>query len=91
MVMTSYWPPLVAMSVVTRSRSTFSSSVTHESWMSGFLAVKSSVSFCMRTMSPLLTVAMVMVSACAASANALTEQTPRMNVASLIEFLPGPR
>ena len=60
MVMTSYWPPLVAMSVVTRSRSTFSSSVTQLSWMSGFLAVKSSVSFCMRIMSPLFTVAMVM-------------------------------
>ncbi len=37
MVITSYWPPLVAMSVVTRSRSTFSSSVTHSSWMSGVL------------------------------------------------------
>jgi hypothetical protein len=35
-VITSYWPPLVAMSVVTRSRSTFSSSVTQSSWMSGF-------------------------------------------------------
>ncbi len=58
-VITSYWPPLVAMSVVTRSRSTFSSSVTQFSWMSGFFEVKSSVSFCMRTMSPLLTVAMV--------------------------------
>ncbi len=89
MVITSYWPPLVAMSVVTRSRSTFSSSVTHSSWMSGFLAVKSSVSFCMRIMSPLLTVAMVMVSACAANAKALAEQRPRMSVRSFIKILPN--
>ena len=40
------------------------------SWMSGFLAlVKSSVSFCMRIMSPLLTVAMVSVSANALEAD----------------------
>ena len=61
MVSTSNWPPLVAMSVVTRWRSTFSSSVTHLTAMSGFLAVKSLVSACMRIMSPLLTVAMVRV------------------------------
>ena len=59
MVRTSYWPPLVAMSVVTFWRSTFSSSVTHCRVMSGFMSVKSSVSFCIRIMSPLLTVAMV--------------------------------
>src|SRR5580692_238308 len=61
MVSTSNWPPLVAMSVVTRWRSTFSSSVTHFTVMSGFLAVKSLVSPCMRIMSPLLTVAIVRV------------------------------
>src|SRR6266568_4155241 len=53
------------MSVVTRWRSTFSSSVTHFTVMSGFLAVKSLVSPCMRIMSPLFTVAMVSVSAIA--------------------------
>ena len=61
MVSTSNWPPLVAMSVVTRWRSTFSSSVTHFTVMSGFLAVKSLVSPCMRIMSLLFTVAIVSV------------------------------
>ncbi len=61
MVRTSNWPPLVAMSVVTFWRSTFSSSVTQLSLMSGLALVKSSVSPCMRTMSPLLTVAIVSV------------------------------
>ena len=61
MVSTSNWPPLVAMSVVTRWRSTFSSSVTHFTVMSGFLAVKSLVSPCIRIMSPLFTVAIVRV------------------------------
>src|SRR5262245_26891140 len=66
MVSTSNWPPLVAMSVVTFWRSTFSSSVTHSRSIPGFFALKSSVSFCMRIMSPLLTVAIVsLVSACA--------------------------
>lgn len=88
MVITSYWPPLVAMSVVTRSRSTFSSSVTQLSWMSGFALVKSSVSFCMRTISPLLTVAMVMDSACAANASVLADNKPRVSVRSFIKFLP---
>ena len=88
MVMTSYWPPLVAMSVVTRSRSTFSSSVTQLSLMSGFFGVKSSVSFCMRIMSPLLTVAMVIDSACAANASALAEHRPRMSVSVSSKFLP---
>ena len=50
--------------------------------------VKSSVSFCMRIMSPLLTVAMVMDSACAANASALAEHKPRMSVRSFIKFLP---
>ena len=61
MVRMSNWPPLVAMSVVTFWRSTFSSSVTQLSLMSGLALVKSSVSFCMRIMSPLLTVAIVSV------------------------------
>src|ERR1700722_8869950 len=61
MVSTSNWPPLVAMSVVTRWRRTFSSSVTHLTVMSGFLAVNSFVSPCMRIMSLLFTVATVSV------------------------------
>ncbi len=61
MVITSNWPPLVAMSVVTFWRSTFSSSVTQLSLMSGLALVKSSVSFCIWIMSPLLTVAIVSV------------------------------
>src|ERR1700730_14204923 len=61
MVMMSNWPPLVAISVVTRWRSTFSSSVTHFTVISGFLAVNSPVNACMRIMSGLLTVAMVSV------------------------------
>src|SRR5216683_167066 len=61
MVSTSNWPPLVAMSVVTRWRSTFSSSVTHFTAMSGFLAVKSFVSPCILIMSLLFTVAIVSV------------------------------
>src|ERR1700737_4590472 len=61
MVSTSNWPPLVAISVVTRWRRTFSSSVTHFTVMSGFLAVNSLLSPCIRIMSPLFTVAMVRV------------------------------
>ena len=49
------------MSVVTFWRSSFSSSVTQFSLMSGLALVKSSVSPCIRIMSPLLTVAMVRV------------------------------
>ncbi|MGY4435947.1 ABC-type transport system involved in cytochrome bd biosynthesis fused ATPase/permease subunit [Bradyrhizobium sp. F1.13.1] len=70
MVRTSNWPPLVAMSVVTRWRSTFSSSVTHLTDISGFFLVNSPVSPCMRIMSPLFTVAIVrVVSAIAGTAN----------------------
>src|SRR5439155_21995544 len=61
MVSTSNCPPLVAMSVVTRWRRTFSSSVTHFTVMSGFLAVNSLVNACILIMSPLFTVAMVRV------------------------------
>ena len=57
-VMTSNWPPLVAMSVVTRWRSVPSSSVTHLSLMSGLAFSKKGVSFCISIMWPLLTVAM---------------------------------
>src|ERR1700735_5427937 len=60
-VSTSNWPPLVAMSVVTRWRRTFSSSVTHFTVTSGFLAVNSFDNPCMRIMSPLFTVAIVSV------------------------------
>src|SRR5260370_17332969 len=49
------------MSVVTRWRRTFSSSVTHFTVTSGFLAVNSFVNACMRIMSPLFTVAIVSV------------------------------
>src|SRR3569833_528358 len=61
MVNTSNWPPLVAMSVVTRCRSTISSSVTHFTVMSGLALVNSLVRPCIRIMSPLLTVAIVSV------------------------------
>src|ERR1700736_544709 len=61
MVSTSNWPPLVAISVVTRWRRTFSSSVTHFTVTSGFLAVNSLVNACMRIMSLLFTVAIVSV------------------------------
>ena len=59
MVSTSNEPPLVAMSVVTRWRSTFSSSTTQSSLMSGLAFSKALESFCMTIMSPLFTVAMV--------------------------------
>src|SRR5918994_4797998 len=68
MVMTSNWPPPVAMSVVTRWRSTFSSSTTHWSWMSGCASSNWLESSCMMIMSPLLTVAIVTVSAAAGPA-----------------------
>src|SRR3979411_1911332 len=61
MVSTSNCPPLVAISVVTRWRRTFSSSVTHFTVTSGFLAVNSPDNACMRIMSGLFTVAMVSV------------------------------
>ena len=77
MVSTSNWPALVAMSVVTFWRSTFSSSVTQLSLMSGFALVKSPVSPCIRTMSLLLTVAMVsVVSAYAGSAKLASATAP---------------
>ena len=62
--MTSNWPPLVAMSVVTRWRSTFSSSTTQFSLLP-VAASHFGASFCMMIMSALLTVAMVNSSACA--------------------------
>ena len=76
MVMTSYWPPWVAMSVVTRSRRMFSSSVTQFTVMSGCGALNSSVRPCIRIMSPLFTVAMVMLCASAAAANARADAAP---------------
>ena len=90
-VSTSNWPPLVAMSVVTRWRSTFSSSVTHFSVMSGFFAVNRSVSFCIRIMSPLLTVAMVSVVSASAGTDSdrMAAPTRAPNVAS--RLLPGSR
>src|SRR6266704_1017628 len=64
------------MSVVTRWRSTFSSSVTHLTVMSGFLAVKSLVRPCMRIMSPLFTVPMVNV-VCASDGAATANKTAK--------------
>ncbi len=61
MVNTSNWPALVAMSVVTRWRSTFSSSTTQRRWMSLCSCSNCDDSFCITTMSPLFTVAMVIV------------------------------
>ncbi len=90
MVNTSNWPPLVAMSVVTFWRSTFSSSVTQLSLMSGLALVKSSVSFCMRIMSPLLTVAMVnVVSARAGSDKPASATAPiRLFTSTFIAYPP---
>ena len=65
----SNWPPLVAMSVVTRWRSTFSSS-TVQLILLPVCCSHLGDSFCMMIMSALLTVAMVMVSAEAALAAA---------------------
>src|SRR3954464_8775359 len=87
MVMMSYWPPLVVMSVVTFWRNTFSSIVTHCSWMSGLALVKSSVSFCMRIMSLLFTVAMVRVSADADDASAM-RNAPAITGTNFMDVLP---
>src|SRR5712671_4224482 len=76
MVRMSNWPPLVAISVVTRWRSTFSSSVTHLTLMSGFLAVNWLVRPCMRIMSLLLTVAMVNVVWAKTGTATRTDRTP---------------
>src|SRR5438046_9895426 len=57
--------------------------VTQFSAMSGFFLVKSSVSFCMRIISPLLTVAIVsLVSAMAPDNKATAANAPRELVAS---------
>lgn len=72
-VITSNWPPLVAMSVVTRWRSMPSSSVTHLSVMPGWACSKRAESFCISIMWPLFTVAITSsVSACAPAADAAT-------------------
>src|SRR3954452_14682810 len=98
MVRTSNWPPLVAISVVTRWRRTFSSSVTHFTVTSGFLAVNSLVSPCMRIMSPLFTVAIVRVvcaiEGAAANSVAAPKKAPRtcFTLTSLndVEHMPTP-
>ena len=65
--MMSNWPPLVAMSVVTRWRSTFSSSTTQFELVAGGFSSNFGDSFCMMIMSALLTVAMVTSAACASA------------------------
>src|SRR5260221_1997819 len=82
MVSMSNWPPLVAMSVVTRWRSTFSSSVTHLTVMSGFLAVNSPLRPCMRIMSPLFTVPMVSV-VCASDGAATANRIVKLSKAPI--------
>ena len=77
MVRMSYWPPPVAMSVVTRSRRMFSSSVTQLTVMSGCAALNSEVSPCIRIMSPLFTVAMVIAWAFAIAAKARADAAPK--------------
>ena len=77
MVMTSNWPPLVAMSVVTRWRSVPSSSVTHLSLMSGLACSKFFESFCISIMWPLLTVAITSSVAAWAMPVARTEAAMR--------------
>ena len=89
--MMSNWPPLVAMSVVTRWRSTFSSSTTQLI----LLPVACSHfgdSFCMLIMSALLTVAIVMVSACAkalapSSAPVSAATNPALIMSACLPFL----
>ena len=76
MVMTSNEPPRVAMSVVTRSRRTFSSSTTQSSLMSGCAFSNSFDSFCMMIMSPLLTVAITILVWAWAVAVARRENNP---------------
>ena len=63
--MMSNWPPLVAMSVVMRWRSTFSSRTTQFSLMPVSFSNLGD-SFCMMIMSPLFTVAIVSVGSSAA-------------------------
>ncbi len=76
MVMMSYWPPPVAMSVVTRSRRMFSSSVTQFTVMSGCALVNSLVRLCIWIICPLFTVAMVMLCGLAADAKARADAAP---------------
>ena len=61
MVATSKLPAPEAMSNVTFWRNSFSGSTTHLTVISGYFLLNSGVSFCIVTMSGLLTVAMVMV------------------------------
>ena len=75
MVMMSNWPPLVAISVVTRWRSTFSSSTTQFN-VCPLAASHWGESFCMTIMSELFTVAMVSSSAVASDPNALAANRP---------------
>jgi hypothetical protein len=83
----SNWPPLVAMSVVTRWRSTFSSSTTQFSLMpvacSNFGASR-----CMMIMSELLTVAIVNV--CAAANPALQTSAVVAKAAARRSFMGVP-
>ncbi len=69
--MMSNWPPLVAMSVVTRWRRTFSSSTTQLILLPVFCSHVGE-SCCMVTICELFTVAMVMVAAAAAPASPAT-------------------
>ena len=86
--MMSNWPPLVAMSVVTRWRSTFSSSTT-QLILLPVAASHFGASFCMMIMSALLTVAMVNSSACT-SAVAPKQRTRERGDESGLEHLGQP-
>ena len=79
MVMMSNCPPLVAMSVVTRWRRTFSSSTTQLSLMP-VAASNFGDSFCMMIMSELLTVAMFNV---VSAKTGLTATAPKAASATL--------
>ncbi len=84
--MMSNCPPLVAMSVVTLWRRTFSSRIT-QLILYPVAFSHSGASFCMMIMSPLFTVAMVSSSACAAPVRAIAVAA-RNAVLSFILVLP---
>src|SRR5882724_10794701 len=83
-VITSNWPPLVAMSVVTRWRSTASSSVTHLSLMSGLACSKFFDCFCISIMWPLLTVA---ITSSVAANTLLVHARPMANARRVLRLI----
>src|SRR5438552_19172621 len=87
MVRTSNCPALVAISVVTFWRNTFSARVTQLTVISGFFEVKSPVRPCMRIMSPLLTVAMVSVVSADAGITDTSANADALKAARISDFI----